>query len=543
MALRRKAVCLSGLVFFLAAFSCQKHSDNPPPFAGPYPDTISVMEYNVENLFDMVDNGTEYPEFKPGVCNWTFETYHIKLDNIAAVIAAAGPDVAVLVEIENENAARDLGDALKTKGRSYPYFAFGDKPNRTVTIPCIFSRFPVLNCKGYTTGPGANGFSRNLLEARVCLGSDTLEVFACHWPSKKEPESFRIEQAMILKDKIARLPGATSYVIAGDLNENYDECANFHTAGLDNTHGETGINHVLGTVTSRKGAYADYVTKKDVAKRSGMALFDPWLDIAENKRMSEVYRGQNNTPDHILLPPALFCGSRLSYVDRSFAVFSWDGRLLLNGAPYRWQMRFENHRKFHRGEGYSDHLPIMLKLRKGPFCFDLSSPAAADTASFHSVSGKTGGFESGVEGWVSGASHITCSRDTFGVRYGKYCLKISGFAGKQNVCAARVLLECAKRPDSSMRFLTMAMRGRAAVSFRVRTAKGDKWTYYNGENFGPAHNAKYAAFDHATWKTVRLPLMGPAAKAPEIEFELRVKKQTAVDLRIDNVAIKGPPES
>ena len=327
------------------------------------------------------------------------------------------------------------------------------------------------------------------------------------------------------------------------MNENYDECANFHTAGLDNTHGETGINHVLGTVASRKGAYTDYVTKKNVAKSSGMALFDPWLDIAENKRMSEVYRGQNNTPDHILLPPALFCGNRHSYVDRSFGVFSWDGRLLLNGAPYRWQMRFENHRKFHRGEGYSDHLPIMLKIRKGSFCFDRSSPIAMDTASSHSVFAKTGGFESGVEGWVSGATHITCSRDTEGVCSGKYCLKISGFTGKQNACAARAMLGCAKRPDSSARVLTMAIRGRATVSFRVRTSKDDKWTYYNGESFRPAKSAKYAAFDHATWKTVRLPLMGRAPKSPEIEFEIRVKKQTAIDLRIDNVAIKGPPDT
>jgi endonuclease/exonuclease/phosphatase family metal-dependent hydrolase len=533
MGLWRTVVRLSGFAFFLAAFSCQKSSDNPPPFAGPYPDTISVMEYNVENLFDVVDNGTEYPEYKPGACNWTFETFHVKLENIADVIAAANPDIAVLVEIENENAARALAQALKTKNRSYPYMAFGDMPNRTITIPCIMSKFPIPNYKGFAMPRcGANGFYRNLLKADVCLGRDTLIIFACHWPSKKEPESLRLEEALMLKEKLAGIPSGKDYLIAGDLNENYDECASFRTQGLDDTHGKTGINHVLRTVQSPKGVYTDYVAKNHILSLGGLPHFDPWLDIAEDRRMSEIYRGQKNTPDHILLPAALFDTAGLSYVDRSFRVFSWDGRLLLNGAPYRWQMRFENHVKLHRGEGYSDHLPIMLNLCKGPF--HPETPQPADAAGGHPIAGKSGGFESGVEGWVSGASHITCSRDTVGVRYGKYCLKISGFAGKQNVCAAKALLQCAGFADTGKSTLSLAVRGRGSLSFRARAAKTKKWTYYNGTRFDSAKSAQYTLYNFIQWVTIRLAL---PAHAREVEFEIRIKKQTAVDLQIDNIVV------
>jgi hypothetical protein len=500
------------------------------------------MEYNVENLFDMNDNGDEYAEYKPGSCNWTLSTFQIKLDNIASVIVAARPDIAVLVEIENENAATALLQVLKNKNWPFAYHAFGDKPNRTTTIPCIMSRFPVMDIKGHGVPDiGGKGFCRNLLEAGVFLGRDTLKVFACHWPSKKEPESSRMRAAEVLKESIDKLPALQEYVIAGDLNENYDECADFHTMGLDDTRGKTGLNHVLGTVGSFRGVYAEYVTKRNVLDKKNSRHFDPWLDLPENRRMSEVYRRRNNTPDHILLPGALFDSTGISYVDRSFHVFSWDGRLLLNGAPYRWQMRFENHLKYHRAEGYSDHLPIMLKLCKGPF--RIETPARSDTDNSRDISGrrKTGGFESGVEGWVSCAPHITCTRDTDHVRWGRFCLRISGSAGKQNVCAARALLSCARPADSLENLLALAARGRGTLSLRARAPSNKKWTYYNGERFGLAKAAKYTAYNFTQWTILRLPLTGRSSLEREIEFEIRAKKQTDIDLHIDNIEIATRP--
>lgn len=531
------------IFFLLICIACQNRHKIPRPFTGAIPDTISVMEYNVENLFDMVDNGTEYPEFKPGACNWTLSTFQVKLDNIASVIAAVRPDITVLVEVENENALQALLKTLKDKKCPFDYYALGDKPNHTTTVPCILSRFPVINIQDYgIPTAGSNSYCRNLLEVDIFLGRDTLKVFACHWPSKKGPESERMKAAVLLKERLAKISPRQDYIIAGDFNENYDECANFHTLGLDDTHGETGVNHILGTVRSIRGAYADYVTKKNILNEKNMRHFDPWLDIQENRRMSEVYRHQDNTPDHILLPGALFDSSGLSYIDRSFRPFTWDGRLLLNGVPYRWQMRFENHQKFHKAEGYSDHVPIMLKLCKGPFCLDASDASAQsdmDKSRHLSGPGKTGGFESGVEGWVSHASHITCTRDTSQVRWGRYCLRIYGLAGKQNVCAARALLQCARPADSLENLLVFALRGQGTLSFRTRAPGIKKWTYYSGENFRPAKAAKYAAYNFTQWTTVGLALAGQSALTKEIEFEIRVKKQTTVDLRIDNIEIKA----
>jgi endonuclease/exonuclease/phosphatase family metal-dependent hydrolase len=534
-----KRICFF-LFVFLILFGCQKRSTTPPPFTGAIPDTISVMEYNVENLFDMIDNGTEYPEYKPNTCDWTLSTFQTKLDNIASVVAAARPDIAVLVEIENENALLALIEALKNKNRPYAYYACGDKPNRTITMPCILSRFPVLSGTGRAlSNAGETNSFRNLLEADIFLGRDTLKVFACHWPSKKEPESIRMKAAGLLKERLDRLPPSEDYIIAGDFNENYNECADFRTQGLDDTHGKTGINHVLGTVRSAEGVYTDYMTKKNILDEKGERHYDPWLDVPENRRMSEVFRHHENTPDHILLPRSLFDSTGLSYVDRSFQAFSWNGRLILNRAPYRWQMRFENHRKFHKAEGYSDHLPVMLKICKGPFHPATVVQSDSDNPTRSFVPEKTGGFESGVEGWAPCSPHINCARDTEHVRWGKFCLRISGTAEKQNACAARAVLQCSRRADSLENLLSIALRGQGTFSFRARAPENKKWTYYNGERFEPAKAAKYSAYNFTQWTSVRLPLTGQSARVKEIEFEIRVKKQTAIDLRIDNIRISG----
>jgi hypothetical protein len=530
------------LILFIFLASCQK-KQTPQcdilSFKGPFPDTISIMEYNVENLFDMVDNGLEYPEFKPGAFNWTLSTFQKKLQNIASVIAAINADVAILVEIENENALKELIAVLKEKKCAYPFYALGDKPVRTVTIPVILSKFPLFDIRNYGSPKTQDTVVyRNLLEADVFLGQDTLKVFACHWPSKKDPESKRVAAAELLKSRLLKLPRKTHYVIAGDFNENYDECATFHTFGLDDSYGVTGINHVLGTLRSQSGAYTDFVTEITILDTGKLRHFNPWLDLPENKRMSEVYKHQKNTLDHILLSPALFDSSGLSYVDRSFRVFTWDGRLLLKEAPFRWQLRYGKNNKYHLGEGFSDHLPIVAKVRRGPFLSGEPAKNTAEPKKDRAGAVRTIGFETGLEGWIPCAPYIKLRRDTAKVRSGLYCLQITGSLGKQNGCAAHAVIACGLADDSPAHWCAMSLRGKGVLSFRIKTPKNKKWTYYNGEDFKPAKGAKYTPYEFKDWKEIKLPLALEGNYTKELEIEIRVKKESEMEFWIDEILIK-----
>ena len=70
------------------------------------------MSYNVENLFDDVDDGTEYPEYDPGRGSWSSEAFPLRVDTIAEVVRKSvpgGPDILLLQEVENGNALPRCG--------------------------------------------------------------------------------------------------------------------------------------------------------------------------------------------------------------------------------------------------------------------------------------------------------------------------------------------------------------------------------------------------------------------------------------------------
>ena len=85
----------------------------------------TVVSYNVENLFDTVDD-PKIPdeEFLPASeKKWDNEKYQKKLTDIAEVISEVNqkelPEVVGLVEVENQTVLDDLINIGKLKGRNY----------------------------------------------------------------------------------------------------------------------------------------------------------------------------------------------------------------------------------------------------------------------------------------------------------------------------------------------------------------------------------------------------------------------------------------
>ena len=525
-------------IIVIAVFlSCQNRPHRigmPLHFSGRIPDTFTVMSYNVENMFDMRDNGDEYPEYKPNACNWTENTFRTKLNNIASVLATINPEIAVLVEVENENTVRELCKACADQKCPFPFFAIGDQANGSNTRPVVMSKLPVLWERSFGMVPGAP-HERPMLEAAVYCGNDTLIVFACHWPSKKNPESRRIERARLMKSVIDALSPSQDFLVAGDFNENFDESETFHTAGLDDTHGETGINHVLGTMLSRPPQGAQYVLQSDLATSGAQGFFDPWNGVAEDKRFSEVFEGRHETPDHILLPASLFDGKGISYVNNSFHAFTWNGRLMRDGVPYRWQMRYVKHERVHVGDGFSDHLPVVLELARAPYWPDTLDTGAQNKEG--AGAGKRGGFEDGPDGFIACTGKIRVERDTLLPKSGRYCLKLSGMA-KSNGCAARARLSIPKPCGSGASVLSLSLRGSGTINIRCGVPGSKKWTYFNGNEFSPARGGKYSEYNFAKWKSIRLPLGSLSPDATEADFEIRTKKGCELALWIDDAAVR-----
>ena len=146
----------------------------------------TFLSYNVNNLFDDVDAGTEYPEFDPSGGTWTTEKYGEKLGRLGRVLTetvSGGADFLALMEIENRRVLEDLnsGPLLKFGYRAAATTGDDGAPVRVG----ILSRLPIIGARSHM--PARAGFhQRSILEVEVDCDGVSLHVFVCHFKAKSE---------------------------------------------------------------------------------------------------------------------------------------------------------------------------------------------------------------------------------------------------------------------------------------------------------------------------------------------------------------------
>jgi len=311
-----------------------------------------IASYNVENLFDLEKQNSEYKEYIPNTSsNWNQKNFNIKVNNVLKVIKEIDADIIALQEVEN----RTILQLLLKRLPEYKYSSFAKYPRSAVGIGFL-SKIKIKDNRRIDV-TFTNKLYRPILETTFELDNHEFKVFNNHWPSKRVAESYRIKFAKKLQDRLYKLPRDYDYILLGDFNSNYDEMRSFkHDKRLNNTKDITGINQVLNTTVDNK-----YVTYDDVLKLRRNVHFNLWLDLPTNQRFSSKYRTQSNTPDNIILSPALLDTKNISYIHKSFKVFK-PSYLYRNNKVFRWEMKGSKYKKTHLGVGYSDHLPIYAKF-------------------------------------------------------------------------------------------------------------------------------------------------------------------------------------
>ena len=315
--------------------------------------TFSVATYNVENLFDLNKDDDEYSEFIPNTpSNWNETNFNIKINNLIKVIKDMNVDILALQEIEN----RELMQLLLKKLPEYKYYSFIKYPDSAIGIGFL-SKIKIKDNTNLDVKFRTKQF-RPILETTFVYENTEFKVFNNHWPSKAVGESYRIKYAKNLQDRISLLPKDYDYILIGDFNSDYNEMQTFRSnQKLNNTRGITGINQILNTVINNNV----FVTCDDILKNEKRVHYNLWLELSNNERFSSKYMGQSSTPDNILIPPALFDSKKVSYIPNSFTVFK-PNYLYENNEVKRWQMSNDKFFKIHKGEGFSDHLPIYAKF-------------------------------------------------------------------------------------------------------------------------------------------------------------------------------------
>ncbi|MEI8095596.1 MAG: endonuclease/exonuclease/phosphatase family protein [Spirochaetales bacterium] len=288
---------------------------------------LTVMTWNVENLFDDVDDGTEYPEFDPQK-GWSRADFWQRCESLAKVIRTAtgqsSPDLLVLEEVESPRALEVLNSRFL--GDLGYRFTFITPPESQGMRTAFLSRYPLLNTGVHWPETPAEGSLRPILEVELDLGGRHLVVLANHWksriPTPGATEGQRAVSGQLLGRRLGELQNREDHPLVlavGDFNTSVDLSRPWPQPSMKGSFERTLIG--------------------------GVELTDPWPQAGE-PRGSYFYHGDWNALDHMfVLASSLLAGD---WAAENFHPVRFAPQ------PLPWGPRTRN--------GVSDHFPLLLTL-------------------------------------------------------------------------------------------------------------------------------------------------------------------------------------
>ena len=308
------------------------------------------MSWNVQNLFDAVDDGNEYPEFDPGKGSWNERLYQRRLERSAEVILcgrSAFPDLVILQELEKPGILDDLADGALS-GCGYHWRL--SIPGYSIIRCGILSRYPLSRVEVIDCGSYGRRSLRPALAFSVETPGGSLRVIAGHWKSPRSgraaTEGARRREAGITLEMAGRVlqsnPEAEILII-GDLNTSGD--------GMIRPAALAPWNPDIQPESDQGILY-----HSDVPQDAGICdgvpvFFDPEPDSLTGSPGSYWYHDTWDRPDRALLSRGLLETPGLIFKScRTVPDIAGDKF----GRPVRWVSDWE--------EGYSDHLPLYLEF-------------------------------------------------------------------------------------------------------------------------------------------------------------------------------------
>ncbi|NQV01184.1 MAG: endonuclease/exonuclease/phosphatase family protein [Bacteroidia bacterium] len=194
---------------------------------------LKVVFYNVENLFDTIDDKHKNDnEFLPGSeKEWNSERYQHKVANLGKVLVAIDslelPAIVGFAEVENRGVLEDLIRLTPLQKAPYQIILEEGADPRGIDVAMIFRTDKLKYLSHQAVAASQKFRTRNILYVKL-LGpaGDTLHLFVNHWKSRSGGEEKtrpkRIENATLLREMVDSLfaqSSNTRILIMGDLND------------------------------------------------------------------------------------------------------------------------------------------------------------------------------------------------------------------------------------------------------------------------------------------------------------------------------------
>ncbi|SIQ63917.1 Endonuclease/Exonuclease/phosphatase family protein [Alkalispirochaeta americana] len=345
----------------------------------PDDDTITILSWNIENLFDAVDQGSEYHQFT-SAGGWTERDYHRRKERIAQALQALRPrpDIFIFLEIENREVLDDLMDRHLVDVHA-PYRVFAKGPGAAIGIG-VASRYPIRDARTHLARAGEFPPLRPVVETRIDLAGTDLVIFSNHWKSKRggapATEPLRRASAQLLAARVEQLyreEPDLSLLVAGDFNERPLE---FELSGRSYPTALMPARELLALareLAAGEGNHPSWVTPEWI--REGDHLI--WDSSAREAILSSSLLDRPvfvNLWEDIDAPGSFYFINRWERIDSMFlspSLFSQDSALRFSafsvpcprdgcdsrGRPLSWE---------DDPRGVSDHLPLLLTLIRSP---------------------------------------------------------------------------------------------------------------------------------------------------------------------------------
>lgn len=318
------------------------------------PQTYGVAFYNLENLFDTINNNGKYDrEFSPeGDRKWDSRKYWSKINRLSYAISQLttkttpeGPAIIGVSEVENKSVLEDLVKGKDIRDWNLQIVHHDSPDRRGVDVSLLYNPkfFRVLEVTNHKLEIGFPTRDQmcvvGLLGTRES-GYSRIAVIVNHWPSRRggsKESSPNREAAAALTRKISedlmkRFPDI-GIVVMGDLNDDPDNKS---------------VAEVLGAVK-----------KKEKTAQGG--FFNPFWEKLDQGYGSYIYGGGWDLFDQIIINSNLVDG-RCGLEFKAAVVHNKQFLLQQEGQYKGYPLR-----TFGSGawtDGYSDHLPTEIFLVK-----------------------------------------------------------------------------------------------------------------------------------------------------------------------------------
>ncbi len=318
----------------------------------------TVAFYNLENLFDTINDPLKYDEASPIMeMNETnrAEVYENKVRNMAKVVADIGyedtkntPAIIGVSEVENRQVLVDLVNDPQLLSKDYGIIHYDSPDKRGIDVALLYQKSlfkPITTSSHelliYDDLTRKRVYTRDQLLVTGELEGDLIHVIVNHWPSRSGGEarsrSKRVGAAKLNKRLIDSLQSIDPYakiITMGDLNDNPTNAS---------------IKDVLK---------AERKAKKVKLK----GVFNPMEEFFKQGLGSNAYRDAWSLFDQILITQPLLEKDYSSFRFYKAGIFNKSYLTNKHGRYKGYPLRSFDYGGF--TDGFSDHFPVFVYLIK-----------------------------------------------------------------------------------------------------------------------------------------------------------------------------------